>query len=452
MKLDFLTAISPIDGRYRKKLEELSEYFSEFALIKYRVRVELVYLIKLAEVGVVRKLNNKEKKFINSLWQKFTLNDAQNVKQIEKIINHDVKAVEYFIKEKLSKNSLADIKEFVHFALTSEDTTNLAYSLAIQDCLQKIYQPTINSLIKQISELARKYKNIAMLAHTHGQPASPTTLGKELAIFVYRLRSQSKLFPQLTGKLNGAVGNYNAHFIAFPKIDWIKFSQNFIKSLNLQPNLITTQIENHDCWTELFHKLIRINNILIDFNRDMWTYISLDYLKQKVKEEEVGSSTMPHKINPIDFENSEGNLGVANSILDHLANKLPISRLQRDLSDSTVCRNIGTAFGLSLLAFKNTIKGLKKVEVQKEVIKKDLDNHPEIIAEAIQVILRREGIKMPYEALKKLTRGKKITLVDLDKFIDGLKISDKIKSELKKVRPENYLGLAEKLTAIAVRR
>ncbi len=448
MTLKPLTAVSPIDGRYREKLKELSSYFSEFALIKYRVKIEALYLIKLAEVKVIRRLNKKEKDLLISLFGKFKLRDSQEVKRIEKTINHDVKAVEYFIKEKLSRISLTDIKEFAHFALTSEDINNLAYSLMIRDCLKKIYFPTLNTLIKQISQLARKYKNVAMLSRTHGQPASPTTMGKELAVFVHRLKNQIKSLPKLTGKLNGAVGNYNAHLAAFPKIDWIKFSQNFIKSLGLKSNLITTQIENHDCWAQLFQAVVRINNILIDFNRDLWTYISLDYLKQKGVKKEVGSSTMPHKINPIDFENSEGNLGIANSLLNHLANKLPISRLQRDLSDSTVSRNIGLAFSHSLLAFKNSLKGLKKIEINQKVISQDLKNHPEVIAEAIQTILRKEGIEMPYEALKKLTRDKKLTLHDFYQFIDRLKVSLKVKKELKKIKPENYLGLAEKLTEL----
>lgn len=448
MKLDSLTAISPIDGRYRNKLEDLGLYLSELALIKYRVKIEALYLIELAKIGIIRRLGKKEKDFLVLLFENFKLVDAQRVKKIEKEINHDVKAVEYFIKQKISKTSLKDIKEFVHFALTSEDITNLAYSLMIKDFLQDIYFPTLKTLIKQISKLAGKYKNIAMLSRTHGQPASPTTMGKEWAVFAYRLKNQIKSFPKITGKLNGAVGNYNAHLIAFPKINWLKFSQKFIKNLGLEPSSITTQIENHDCRAEVFQTMVRVNNILIDLDQDIWIYISFDYLKQKTLEKEVGSSTMPHKINPIDFENSEGNLGVANSILNHLANKLPISRLQRDLSDSTACRNIGIGFAHTLLAFKNSLKGLSKIEINKRVIAQDLKNHSEVIAEAIQIILRREGAEMPYEKLKKLTRGKKVGLKDFHQFIDGLKISDKVKEELKKIRPDNYIGLAKRLTSL----
>lgn len=447
MKFDSLMSISPIDGRYREKLEELSGYFSEFALIKYRVKVEVLYLLELAEIKLIRKLDKKEKTFLISVFENFSLNDAKKVKKIEKIINHDVKAVEYFIKKKNSKTSLKDINEFVHFALTSEDVTNLAYSLMLGDCLQKIYFPNLDQIIKQVDKLAVKYGRAVMLGRTHGQSASATTMGKELAVFSHRLKNQVKTFPRLTGKLNGAVGNYNAHFVAFPRIDWLKFSRDFVEGLDLKPNLITTQIENHDCWAQLFQTMVRVNNVLLDFSKDIWIYISFDYLKQKTTVQEVGSSTMPHKINPIDFENSEGNLGIANGILCHLANKLPISRLQRDLSDSTVCRNFGVAFGHTLLAFKSFLKGLSKISLNQKKIAQDLKDHPEVISEAIQVVLRREGIKMPYEELKKLTRGKKITLADIYKFIDGLSISAVLKQELKKIKPENYFGLADKLAS-----
>jgi len=451
MELNSLFAISPIDGRYRKQTEELSQYFSESALIKYRLKIEILYLTELSRIKIIRKLKPKEKQYLTELYTDFKLRDAQKVKQIEKEIKHDVKAVEYFIKQRLEKTSLKDLKEFVHFALTSEDINNLAYGLMIKDALLKECFPALDSLIKKISQLAKKYKDVAMLAHTHGQPASPTTVGKELAIFAYRLKNQLKTFPELTGKLNGAVGNYNAHVVAYPQKNWVKFSQKFIKKLGLKPNLLTTQIENHDCLAELFHAMIRINNIILDLNHDFWTYISLDYLKQRVVKKEIGSSTMPHKINPINFENSEGNLGIANSLLNHLANKLPISRMQRDLSDSTATRNIGIAMASSILAFKSSIAGLNKITLNRSVITADLEKHPEILAEAIQIILRREKVVMPYEALKELVRGSKITLSQLHRFIDNLKVANKVKEELKNITVENYTGLATKLTRLATK-
>lgn len=448
MKLNKLTAICPLDGRYRKEVKELEEYFSEQALIKYRLKIEVLYLIKLAEVGVMRKFKLKEKQMLINFYESFNLRNAKRVKQIEKAINHDVKAVEYFVKEKLGKTSLKDIKEMVHWGLTSEDVNNLAYGLMIKDSLERVYLPSLRELLKKINKLVAKYKSIAMLGRTHGQPASPTTMGKELAVFSYRLKKQVKLLPQLEGKLNGAVGNYNAQVAALAQINWIKFSKEFIKDLGLKPSLVTTQVEGGDSWAELFQVMVRINNILVDFNRDMWLYVSLDYLKQKPVKKEVGSSTMPHKINPIDFENSEGNLGMANSILNHLANKLPVSRLQRDLSGSTVCRNIGLGLGYSLMAFKSCLRGLKKIEVNRKVIKTDLERHPEVITEAIQVILRREAVRIPYEKLKKLTRGKKMTLESLHEFIDTLEVSDKVKKKLKRLKPGKYLGLAKRLTGI----
>ena len=451
MEFNPLFAISPIDGRYRKQTEEVSQYFSESALIKYRLKIEILYLTELSRIKIIRKLKPKEKQYLTELYTDFKLRDAQKVKQIEKEIKHDVKAVEYFIKQRLEKTSLKDLKEFVHFALTSEDINNLAYDLMIKDALRKECFPALDSLIKKISQLAKKYKDVAMLAHTHGQPASPTTVGKELAIFAYRLKNQLKTFPELTGKLNGAVGNYNAHVVAYPQKNWIKFSQKYIKKLGLKPNLLTTQIENHDCLAELFHAMIRINNIILDLNHDFWTYISLDYLKQRVVKKEIGSSTMPHKINPINFENSEGNLGIANSLLNHLANKLPISRMQRDLSDSTATRNIGIAMAYSILAFKSSIAGLNKITLNRSVITADLEKHPEILAEAIQIILRREKVVMPYEALKELVRGSKITLSQLHRFIDNLKITNKVKKELKNITVENYTGLATKLTRLATK-
>ena len=451
MILNSLTAISPIDGRYRKQTEELSQYFSEFALIKYRLKIEILYLIELSRIKIIRKLKLKEKQYLVDLYTDFKLRDAQKVKKIESEIKHDVKAVEYFIKQKLEKTSLKDLKEFTHFALTSEDTNNLAYGLMIKDALRKVYFPALNSLTKKICQLAKKNKDVAMLAHTHGQPASPTTLGKELAVFCYRLHNQIKAIPQLKGKLNGAVGNYNAHVVAYPQKNWVKFSKKFIKKLGLKPNLLTTQIENHDCLAELFHAMIRINNIILDLNRDFWIYISMDYLKQKVIKGEVGSSTMPHKVNPINFENSEGNLGIANNLLNHLANKLLISRLQRDLSDSTACRNIGAAFAYCLLSFQNTLKGLNKIKANQKIIAQNLENHPEILAEAIQIILRREKIVMPYEALKELVRGRKITMIKLHNFIDKLKVSSQVKKELKQITVKVYTGYATILTKLATK-
>jgi adenylosuccinate lyase len=442
MKLNKLTAICPLDGRYRKEVRELEEYFSEQALIKYRLKIEVLYLIKLAEVGVMRQLKLREKKALKSLFENFNLAGAKRVKRIERRIKHDVKAVEYFIKEKLSRTSLKDIKEMVHWGLTSEDINNLAYSLMMTEALKMVYLPDLKKLIKEMKQLVKKHQKVVMLARTHGQPASPTTLGKEINVFVYRLDKQIKLLPQLSGKLNGAVGNYNAHVVGFSKVDWLKFSKDFIKDLGLKPSLVTTQVEGGDSWAELFQLMMRINNILKDFNQDMWLYISQGYLKQKINKKEVGSSTMPHKVNPIDFENSEGNLELAQGILGVLSNQLTVSRLQRDLSSSTISRNIGLGFSYSLLAIRSSLKGVKKIEVDKQVIKEDLEKHPEVITEGIQTILRREGMDVPYEELKKLTRGKRVTLKGIHEFIDKLKVSQKVKNELKQITPENYIGLA----------
>ncbi len=452
MRLQALTAVSPIDGRYRRKVEGLADYFSEYALIKYRVKVEVLYFIALSDSGIIRKLTTSEKKFLKSLVTQFSIKEARRVKVIEGRINHDVKSVEYFIKEHFEKNSLTDLKEFVHFALTSEDVTNLAYSLMITDFINAEFLPALDVLISELSEIAQKFSDTPMLSRTHGQPASTTTIGKEFSIFVYRIKSQMKTIPTLTGKLNGAVGNYNAHVAAYPDTDWIAFSKDFIKSLRLRPNLITTQIESHDTFAELFHAIIRINNIVLDFDRDIWTYISQEYIKQKPKKGEVGSSTMPHKVNPIDFENSEGNLGIANSIFSHLADKLTISRLQRDLSDSTVQRSIGTAFAHSMISYQSTLKGLNKIEFNTKAISKDLGSHPELLAEAIQVILRREGAELPYESLKKLTRGKSVSLKDLHNFIKSLEIPEDVKEELMNLTPENYTGIAGKLSKLAMRK
>ena len=446
-----LTNISPIDGRYYSKIKELSKYFSEYALIKYRLKIEALYLIELSNIKITRSLKPKEKIILNNLWKKFTLEDASLIKDIEKQTNHDVKAVEYFINKKLAETSLKNIIPFVHFAITSEDVSNLAFSLMIKDCLDDIYYPRLNDLIDNIGSLAKKYKSAVIMSRTHGQPASPTTMGKELAVFVYRLNKQKAAFPKkLSGKLAGAVGNYNAHTISYPKINWIKFSNQFISSLGLEPWLVVTQIEPHDRWAEVFHSMIRINNILLDFCKDVWLYITLDYLIQTPKKGEVGSSTMPHKVNPIDFENAEGNLGLSNALFNHFVEKLSISRLQRDLSDSTVMRNIGVSFAHTLIALRSIEKGLNKLSLNKQQLKKDLNSNLELLAEPIQTILRRENYPSAYEALKELTRGKKLTLKKLTLFIDKLKLSAKVKKELKDLTVEKYIGLAEKLTETAV--
>lgn len=457
-----LNSISPIDGRYRKTAEPLSQYFSEAALMRYRVIVEGEYLIALSDAKLIRKFSDKEKTLVRSLCS-LSGKDAQIISDIEsrgykniKATDHDVKAVEYFIKDRLSSTSLEDVLEFVHFALTSEDTNNLAYGLMLKQSLDEIILPKLLEINESLNQLSKKYRSLTILARTHGQPASPTTFGKEFKIFVERLARQTSLLgrQKILVKLNGATGNYNAQSAAFPKVDWIKFSKNFIDQLNkhsptgrliLEANLYTAQIEPHDSYIETFDNLRRINSILIDFNQDIWRYISDEWIAQKPVEGAVGSSTMPHKINPIKFENSEGNLGLANSLFEFFSRKLPISRLQRDLSDSTVERNFGTALAHSLIAYEYLLKGLAGISVNEKKIGEDLENHPEVIAEAIQTVLRREGVKMPYEKLKALTRGKKTTLGDLRNFIDDLPVSKKIKLELKKFTPTGYTGLAEKL-------
>lgn len=462
-----LSSISPIDGRYEKYTKALAPYFSESAFMKYRVLMECEYLIALSETrGIgIRKLSIKEKVIIRNLYKNFSIKDAQIISDIElkgykniKATNHDFKATEYFIKEKLKKTSLHNILEFVHFGLTSEDASNIAYALMISDALDYVMVPEIKKIILELNNLAKKYKSAPMLARTHGQPASPTTFGKEIKVFTTRLekRLEGLLSIKIRAKLNGATGNYNALYVAHPKIDWKKFSQKFIESFNKSPqkrnqklsaNLVTTQIECHDDYVAVGDTLRRINTILIDFNQDMWRYISDDWVGQKPKEGEVGSSTMPHKINPWFLENSEGNLGTANAMFEFFARKLPISRLQRDLSDSTVLRNIGTAFGHSLIGFKYLNNQLGRLVVNKEKMLEDLNKHPEVITEAIQTILRREGIQMPYEQLKNLSRGKEIALADIHAFINALKISPKVKKELLKITPQNYIGLASKLAS-----
>ena len=455
-------AINPLDGRYFEKTRALAPYFSEQALMKYRVLTECEYLIALSETkGIgIRKLSEREKIIIRNLYKNFSLKDAQMISNIElkgykniKATNHDFKAIEYFIKEKLGKTSLKNVLEFVHFGLTTWDATNIAYALMLSDSLEHVLIPEINKTVRELDSLTKKYKNLPMLARTHGQPASPTTFGKEIKVFVTRIEKRIEELEntKIEAKLNGASGNYNALYVAYPKIDWIKFSRKFIESFNktrtlkLAPNLITTQIECYDSFIAVFDTLRRINTVLLNFNQDMWRYISDDWVGQKPKAGEVGSSTMPHKINPWFLENSEGNLGTANALFEFFARKLPISRLQRDLSDSTVLRSIGTALGHSLIGYKYLNNQLGRLVVNKEKMLEDLNYHPEIITEAIQTILRREGVKMPYEKLKELTRGKQVTLLDLHKFINALEVSDKIKKELLKITPENYTGLASKL-------
>ncbi len=443
-------SISPLDGRYFEKTRALAPYFSEEALMKYRVMVEGEYLIalSLSRKTALRKFKNTEIKKIRNLC-KLSGKDFKQIKKIEKTTQHDVKSVEYFIKEKLARTSLKDSAEWVHFALTSEDTNNISYALVLSDSLDKVLKPAISKIIDNLNLLAKKYKSLPMLARTHGQPASPTTFGKEMKIFSARLKKQFNILQniRISAKLNGASGNWNAHRAAYPQVNWQKFSEDFLKKLKLFPNSITTQIENHDSYIEIFDALRRINTILLDFNQDIWRYISDEWIVQKPKAGEVGSSTMPHKINPIYFENSEGNLGLANALFEFFARKLPVSRLQRDLSDSTVERNIGVAFGHSLVAYEYLLTGLSRIEANKAKITAALSAHPEVIAEAIQTILRREGVKMPYEKLKELTRGREVTLEDIRAFIQTLNMSDKVKKELLKLTPENYIGLATKLAS-----
>ncbi len=452
-----LEAISPIDGRYRKKVESLKTYFSEAALIQYRTRVEIEYLIALSETkGLnLRALTQAEKTQLINIYKNFTLADAEMVKDKEAITNHDVKSVEYFLKEKLTGTSLEDIVEWIHFALTSEDINNLAYALMLSEAIHNEIIPAMQNLVSIIDGFADANKSVSMLARTHGQSASPTTFGKEMKVFSARLTRQLEQLQsyKILAKLNGATGNYNAHMIAFPKINWTKFTCKFIDKLNqdltikLETNLLTTQIESHDTYAELFDIISRFNTILISFNQDIWRYISDNWVSQKPKAGEVGSSTMPHKVNPIDFENSEGNLGLANALFGFFKSKLPISRLQRDLTDSTVVRNMGVALAYSLIAYQSAIKGLSKVSVNETKIKEALYDHPEVIAEAIQTVMRREGKAVPYEQLKELTRGKKITLDDFQKFINELDVNKEVKAELHAISPENYIGIAVQLVS-----
>ena len=442
--MSFLDQISPIDGRYGKNTRELAAFFSESGLIRYRVKIEIYYFINLCKIiPSLRKIKKNEIKKIESIYLKLSNSDIKKVKQIEKKINHDVKAVEYFIKYKFDKIGLKKHKEFVHFGLTSQDINNTATPLLFKDSLENIFFPTIENLINKIDELVKKWKDISMLARTHGQAASPTKLGKEMKVFLERLKSQYNYLKKIphTGKFGGATGNLNAHYISFPKINWHSFSKQFLNSLGLLRSYPTTQIEHYDNLANQLDSIKRINTILIDLNRDFWTYISMDYFKQVVTKKEVGSSAMPHKINPIDFENSEGNLGVANTLLTHLSEKLPISRLQRDLTDSTVLRNLGVPIAHSFIAYNNLFKGLNKLIVNELRIKQDLDENWLVVSEAIQTILRREGFKNPYELLKNLTRKNKIVgESEIKDFINSLKINNKVKKELLKIKPENYTG------------
>jgi len=447
MSLSSLNAISPIDGRYRNKAEALAPYFSEAALIKYRVLVEIEYFIALCEIPLPQLENVDTSLFdaLRKVYTEFTDADATAIKDIEKVTNHDVKAVEYFIKEKFDALELSEYKEFIHFGLTSQDINNTAVPLSIKEAMNDVYVPEYFTVLNKLEELAEEWKDVPMLARTHGQPASPTRLGKEIMVFVVRLKEQFNLLNDVpsAAKFGGATGNFNAHHVAYPNIDWKAFGTQFVQEkLGLQHSFPTTQIEHYDHMAALFDALKRINTILVDLDRDIWTYVSMDYFKQKIKKGEVGSSAMPHKVNPIDFENSEGNLGIANAIFEHLSAKLPISRLQRDLTDSTVLRNVGVPFGHTLIGFKSTLKGLNKLLLNESKFAEDLENNWAVAAEAIQTILRREGYPNPYEALKGLTRtNEAITQSSISNFIDTLEVSDAIKTELKAITPSNYTGI-----------
>jgi adenylosuccinate lyase len=447
MSLFTLNAISPIDGRYRSKVKSLADFFSEEALIKYRVLVEIEYFIALCEIPLpqLKEFDSSFFKDLRAIYTDFSSKDAQAIKDIESITNHDVKAVEYFIKDKFDSLKISEYKEFIHFGLTSQDINNTAIPLSIKEAISAVYTTEYKSLIKCLKALAYEWSEIPMLARTHGQPASPTRLGKEIEVFVTRLEAQFKLINSIpnAAKFGGATGNFNAHKVAYPKINWQSFANKFLKDkLDLDHSFPTTQIEHYDHMAGLFDTLKRINTIIIDLDRDFWTYVSMDYFKQKIKKGEVGSSAMPHKVNPIDFENSEGNLGIANAMFEHLSAKLPISRLQRDLTDSTVLRNIGVPFAHTIIAFKATLKGLKKLLLNSSKISEDLDKNWAVVAEAIQTILRREGYSNPYEALKGLTRTNEgITQKSISNFIETLEVSDVIKLELKAITPSNYTGI-----------
>jgi adenylosuccinate lyase len=446
MELSTLTAISPIDGRYRGKCEKLDEYFSEYALIRYRVRVEVEYFIALCKFGLPQLADAPAAAVENlrDIYKHFSVADAQRIKDIEAVTNHDVKAVEYFLKEQFDARGLSKFKEFIHFGLTSQDINNTSVPMSIKEAIADVYRPALVELINKLSSLAEEWADLPMLAKTHGQPASPTRLGKEIGVFVYRLKTQLASLDAVpvSGKFGGATGNFNAHLTAFPQYDWREFGANFLKnSLGIEREQLTTQISNYDNLAALFDALRRINTIILDLDRDMWMYISMEYFKQRIKAGEVGSSAMPHKVNPIDFENSEGNLGMANAIFAHLAQKLPVSRLQRDLTDSTVLRNVGVPLAHSLIAIASTLKGLNKLLLNKEAIDRDLDNMWNVVAEGIQTILRREGYPNPYETLKALTRtNTKVTAESIAAFIDTLEVSDSVKAELHRLSPHSYTG------------
>ncbi|GAC14587.1 adenylosuccinate lyase [Aliiglaciecola lipolytica] len=446
MELSALTAVSPVDGRYGSKSSALRHYFSEYGLLKYRVQVEVRWLQKLAstaEITEVPEFSDASNDLLNSIVDNFSEDDALRIKTIEKTTNHDVKAVEYFLKEKVENNSeLNSVSEFIHFACTSEDINNLSHGLMLSEAREHVILPYCDKLIAETKRLALEYKTIPMMARTHGQPASPTTMGKEMANVMHRLLRQRQQIQDVTilGKINGAVGNYNAHLSAYPDVNWNAFSQSFVESLGLNWNQFTTQIEPHDYIAELFDAMARFNTILIDFDRDVWGYIALGHFKQKTIAGEIGSSTMPHKVNPIDFENSEGNLGLANAMFNHLATKLPISRWQRDLTDSTVLRNLGVGMGYSVIAYESTLKGISKLQVNEQSLLNELENNWELLAEPIQTVMRRYGIEKPYEKLKELTRGKKVNQAAIAEFIDSLDMPEHAKNELKQLSPANYIG------------
>lgn len=453
MQLSPITAISPLDGRYESKVQELRAIFSEYGLMRFRVQVELTWLKMLAacpQIKEVPEFSADAIAFIDNIIENFSIEDAEDIKRREAVTNHDVKAVEYFLKDKTSTNEeIAKVKEFIHFACTSEDINNNSHALMLKTARDEVILPLCDKLIAEITRLAHEYVNLPLLARTHGQPASPTTLGKEMANVAYRLRRQRKQIAEveILGKINGAVGNYNAHYSAYPEVDWPSLAKNFEESLGLTWNPFTTQIEPHDYIAELFNAIERFNTIVLDFDRDIWGYISYGTFTQKTIAGEIGSSTMPHKVNPIDFENSEGNLGLANAIFAHLANKLPVSRFQRDLTDSTVLRNLGVACGYSILAWKSTLKGISKLQANESHVRDELNHNWEVLAEPYQTVMRRYGIANPYEKLKELTRGREVNKETMLAFIDTLEIPEEAKENLRKLTPETYIGIADKITA-----